>query len=51
MSAWRVATADGRVELEFRPEGRKDVKHQLVVFGIDYSSSTEPGPARWPGGP
>lgn len=36
LATWRVATGDGRVDLAFRPEGRKEVKHQLVVFGIDY---------------
>jgi hypothetical protein len=36
MSAWRVTSRDGRLDVTFEPEGRKDVKHQLGVFAIDY---------------
>lgn len=33
---WRMRSADGRLEVEFLPEGRKQVRHQLGVFAIDY---------------
>lgn len=33
---WRMRSADERLEVEFTPEGRKQVKHQLGVFAIDY---------------
>ena len=33
---WRVASDDGRLDVEFRPDGRKGVRHQLGVFSIDY---------------
>jgi Protein of unknown function (DUF2804) len=36
MAPWQVASADGRLELTFVPEGRKDVKVQLGVAALDY---------------
>lgn len=33
---WRISSADGRLDVTFTPDGRKDVKHQLVVASIDY---------------
>ena len=33
---WRVASADGRLDLAFTPEGRKDVTVQLGVVALDY---------------
>jgi hypothetical protein len=36
LSPWHIASADGRLDVTFTPEGRKDVKHQLGVFAIDY---------------
>jgi Protein of unknown function (DUF2804) len=36
LSAWHVSSRDGRLDVTFEPEGRKDVKHQLAVFAIDY---------------
>jgi hypothetical protein len=33
---WHIASADGRLEVTFEPEGRKAVKHQLGLFAIDY---------------
>ncbi|WP_194913732.1 DUF2804 domain-containing protein [Catenulispora rubra] len=33
---WRIASADGRLDVVFTPEGRKTVKHQLGVLAIDY---------------
>jgi len=35
-SPWRIASADGRLDVTFEPEGRKDVRHQLGLFSIDY---------------
>lgn len=35
-SSWHVASADGRLDLTFTPEGRKDVKVQLGIFALDY---------------
>ncbi|GAB3920416.1 hypothetical protein GCM10011575_44530 [Microlunatus endophyticus] len=32
----RVASADGRVDLLFSPQGRKRAEHQLVVAAMDY---------------
>ena len=33
---WHITSADGRLEVTFTPEGRKQVKHQLGIFAIDY---------------
>jgi hypothetical protein len=35
-STWDINSADGRLQVTFTPEGRKDVHHQLGVFAIDY---------------
>lgn len=35
-SSWHVASADGRLDLTFTPEGRKDVKVQLGIFALAY---------------
>jgi hypothetical protein len=36
LAPWHVHSADGRLDLTFEPEGRKGVRHQLVVVEIDY---------------
>ena len=36
LSSWHVTSRDRRLDVTFEPEGRKDVKHQLGVFAIDY---------------
>lgn len=36
LAPWRITSADGRLDVTFTPEGRKDVKHQLGLFAIDY---------------
>ena len=36
LAPWRIRSADGRLDVTFEPDGRKDVRHQLVLFGIDY---------------
>jgi Protein of unknown function (DUF2804) len=36
MASWHIWSADGRLDVVFEPEGRKQVKHQLVVAAIDY---------------
>src|SRR5215471_2257466 len=36
LSPWHIASRDGRLDVTFEPEGRKDVRHQLVLFSIDY---------------
>lgn len=36
LASWRVTSADGRLDVTFTPTGRKDVKHQLGLFAIDY---------------
>ena len=36
LSPWRVWSADGRLDVVFEPDGRKDVKHQLLLAAIDY---------------
>jgi hypothetical protein len=33
---WHIFSRDGRLEVTFEPEGRKQVRHQLGVFAIDY---------------
>ncbi|UDY25088.1 DUF2804 domain-containing protein [Nocardioides sp. Kera G14] len=33
---WTVSSFDGRLDVTFTPDGRKDVKHQLVLASIDY---------------
>jgi hypothetical protein len=34
--SWTVTSADGRLDLRFTPEGRKDVKVQLGIVALDY---------------
>ncbi len=36
LSAWRICSDDGRLEVRFEPDGRKDVRRQLVLAAIDY---------------
>ncbi|WP_034485344.1 DUF2804 domain-containing protein [Actinomadura oligospora] len=36
LARWRIASADGRLDVTFEPVGRKAVKHQLVAASIDY---------------
>ncbi len=36
LAPWKITSADGRLDVTFTPEDRKDVKHQLVVASIDY---------------
>lgn len=36
MAPWHVWSADGRVDVTFEPDGRKQVRHQLVAASIDY---------------
>jgi Protein of unknown function (DUF2804) len=36
MAPWRIWSTDGRLDVVFEPEGRKQVKHQLGVAAIDY---------------
>ncbi len=36
LSPWHVWSADGRLDVVFEPDGRKDVKHQLLLAAIDY---------------
>ncbi|HCG4535981.1 DUF2804 domain-containing protein [Ureibacillus chungkukjangi] len=36
LAKWRMTSADGRLDVTFTPEDRKDVKHQLVLASIDY---------------
>jgi hypothetical protein len=33
---WHIFSRDGRLDVTFEPEGRKQVRHQLGVFAIDY---------------
>lgn len=33
---WHIFSRDGRFDVTFEPEGRKQVRHQLGVFAIDY---------------
>ncbi|MFR9793489.1 DUF2804 domain-containing protein [Streptomyces sp. MB22_4] len=33
---WHIASRDGRIDVVFEPEGRKQVKHNLGLFAIDY---------------
>jgi hypothetical protein len=33
---WHVVSRDGRLDVTFEPEGRKQVRHQLGIFAIDY---------------
>ncbi len=35
-SPWRMWSADGRLDVVFEPDGRKDVRHQLLIAAIDY---------------
>jgi Protein of unknown function (DUF2804) len=35
-SSWHISSADGRLDLVFSPEGRKDVKVQLGIVALDY---------------
>ena len=36
LSPWRMSSADGRLDVVFEPDGRKDVRHQLLLAAIDY---------------
>lgn len=36
LAPWTITSTDGRLDVIFTPEDRKDVKHQLVVASIDY---------------
>lgn len=36
LAPWRATSSDGRLDVTFTPDGRKDVKHQLVLAAIDY---------------
>lgn len=36
LAPWQVRSADGRVDLTFTADGRKDVRHQLILIAIDY---------------
>lgn len=36
LAPWHIASADGRLDVTFEPEGRKTVRHQLGLFAIDY---------------
>lgn len=36
LAAWRICSGDGRLDVTFTPEGRKDVEHQLGLVAIDY---------------
>jgi hypothetical protein len=33
---WHILSRDGRIDVTFEPEGRKQVRHQLGIFAIDY---------------
>ncbi|MBO0832540.1 MAG: DUF2804 family protein, partial [Actinobacteria bacterium] len=33
---WHIWSRDGRLDVVFEPEGRKQVRHQLGIFAIDY---------------
>jgi hypothetical protein len=33
---WRIASRDGRLDVVFEPEGRKEVRHQFGLLAIDY---------------
>jgi hypothetical protein len=35
-SPWHICSRDGRLDVIFEPEGRKQVRHQLGIFAIDY---------------
>ena len=35
-AAWQIFSLDGRLDVTFEPEGRKQVRHQLGIFAIDY---------------
>jgi hypothetical protein len=35
-SPWHIGSRDGRLDVTFEPEGRKQVQHQLGLFAIDY---------------
>ncbi|MGW4883905.1 DUF2804 domain-containing protein [Streptomyces murinus] len=35
-AAWHIASRDGRLDVVFEPEGRKQVKHNLGLFAVDY---------------
>jgi len=36
LAPWQMISRDGRLDVTFEPEGRKQVRHQLGVFAIDY---------------
>ncbi|HSR83242.1 MAG TPA: DUF2804 family protein [Streptosporangiaceae bacterium] len=33
---WQICSRDGRLDVIFEPEGRKQVRHQLGIFAVDY---------------
>ncbi|MEV5986169.1 DUF2804 domain-containing protein [Streptomyces sp. NPDC052051] len=35
-ATWHIASQDGRIDVVFEPEGRKQVKHNLGLFAVDY---------------
>ncbi|MEU3028520.1 DUF2804 domain-containing protein [Streptomyces incarnatus] len=35
-AAWHIASRDGRLDVVFEPEGRKQVRHNLGLFAVDY---------------
>jgi hypothetical protein len=36
LASWHVSSHDGRLDVTFEPEGRKQVRHQLGAVAIDY---------------
>lgn len=36
LAPWTITSTDGRLDVTFTPEDRKNVKHQLVLASIDY---------------
>lgn len=36
LAPWHIASRDGRLDVVFEPEGRKQVQHQLGIVAIDY---------------
>jgi Protein of unknown function (DUF2804) len=36
LAPWRVRSRDGRLDVTFEPDGRKEVRHQFGVVAIDY---------------
>lgn len=33
---WHIFSRDGRLDVSFEPEGRKQVRHQFGIFAVDY---------------